>query len=242
MAVSSSTHPSPAPRGRAVALLAAIAVAAATAACSSTPAPGPARTPPATTSAPPPATGTTTSAPPPATTSAPPRAPASAPPPATAAGDGTSAGMASCTSGQLAFSVAGTNGAAGTIADAVRVTNTGPGSCWTYGYVGLTIIDRAGHRLPTTTVRGAGLATVPDGPRRVTLPRGAWAWFALVYHDSAPPSCTNPPAAGTHLAIIAPDTTQPRDLALDTVAACGRINVSPMLAASTWRPADWATP
>jgi len=157
-------------------------------------------------------------------------------------GTGVATGIAHCAATQLRFTALGTNGAAGTIADAVRVTNLGPAGCWTYGYVGLTIIDQAGHRLPTTTIRGALAAIVPNTPERVSLPKGAWAWFALAYHDSSPPSCTNPPAVGAQLAIIAPDTTQARDLTLRTDAACGQISVSPILSASSWQPADWATP
>jgi hypothetical protein len=157
-------------------------------------------------------------------------------------GIGAATGIEHCKADRLRFTVLGTNGAAGTIADAVQVTNMGRASCWTYGYVGLTIIDRSGHRLPTTTIRGTLTAIVPNTPERVTLPVGAWAWFALAYHDSAPASCANPPIAGAQLAIIAPDTTQAHDLTLRTDAACGQISVSPILPASTWQRADWARP
>lgn len=225
--------------GRAAVFSALVLAAALTGACSSGGSSG--STPATATTPTTQATVTTTVAPSSSATSTP-TGTATTPAPGTGTTGTGTAGTPHCSGTQLRFTALGSNGAAGTIADAVQVTNAGPAACWTYGYVGLTIIDGAGHRLPTTTVRGAPMATVPGTAERVTLPAGEWAWFALAYHDSAPPSCQNPPASGTRLAVIAPDTTQSQEVTLRTDAACGRIGVSPVLRASSWQPRNWGAP
>ena len=58
------------------------------------------------------------------------------------------AGPVHCPSAQLRFAAARSEGAAGTLYEAIRVTNIGPANCWTYGYVGLQILDASGHCPP----------------------------------------------------------------------------------------------
>jgi hypothetical protein len=181
---------------------------------------------------------TTRAAPPPATTSppataAPVTAPVTTTPTTTPAHSPTSApvrlaGPAHCTSAQLRFTAAGSEGAAGTLSEAIRVTNIGPASCWTYGYVRLQILDASGRRLPTTTRGGV----LNEEPRQVTLTKGSWGWFLIAYHHDPSQTCPSTPRAGTQLAIIAPDTTQTQIIALGTEAACGQLRISPILSAS----------
>ncbi len=153
-------------------------------------------------------------------------------------------GTRHCTAGQLGYLAIGSNGAAGTMVVAVRVTNTGPGACWTYGYPGLQIITAGGRPVPTTTLRGKeGMpAALAGAPRRITLAEGSWAWFAVAYHDTPAAPCTSEPVAGARLAVIAPDTTRPKSVELRTWAACGRLGVSAVLPSSSWRPNEWAEP
>lgn len=152
------------------------------------------------------------------------------------------AGPRHCTSAQLRYSVGGGQGAAGTINVGIRVTNIGPGTCWTYGYVGLQILDASGRPLPTTTLRGPAspfqgpLPTQQRNvPTRVTLTKGSWAWFDIAYTDvNQIPDCPDGPLVGATLAIIAPDTTQAQSIPLTTQACGGKLGLSPILPASTW--------
>ncbi len=159
----------------------------------------------------------------------------------TAAPAGTAAGPAHCTAAQLSFTAAGGQGAAGTINVGIRVTNTGSAACWTFGYVGLQLISASGVPLATTVLRGT--ASPFQGPlstdlrtvaHRVTLAPGAWGWFDLAYSDVTSDQCPAGPAPAAKIAIIAPDTTQPRTVALSSRACGGRLGVSPVLPASTW--------
>src|SRR5512140_2012731 len=66
--------------------------------------------------------------------------------PATTAGPGSAPGAAAgpragraCTAGQVSLTVIGTNGAAGTLVDAVRLTNRGTAACTVTGYVDLAV-------------------------------------------------------------------------------------------------------
>jgi hypothetical protein len=142
-------------------------------------------------------------------------------------------GPVHCSSAQLRFAAARSEGAAGTLFEAIRVTNIGPASCWTYGYVGLQILDTSGRRVPTTTLRdriGPRLE-----PRRVTLTKGRWGWFLIAYHQDTSETCTTAPRPGARLAIIAPDTTQAQVIRLRTNAACGQLGLSPIQPASLWK-------
>lgn len=151
-------------------------------------------------------------------------------------------GPAHCTARQLHYQIDGGQGAAGTINVGIRVTNAGPGTCWTYGYPGLQILDAAGHPLPTVVLRGtaAGLqvplpARLLDHPQRVTLHAGSWGWFDVAYNDVAQASvCPTGPTTGARLTITAPDTTTAKTITLTTAACGGRLGVSPILPASTW--------
>jgi hypothetical protein len=150
-------------------------------------------------------------------------------------------GTAHCGSRQLRYRIERSEGAAGTINTAIRVTNTGPGTCWTYGYPGLQILDAARRPLPTVVLRGAASPfqgplppQLHDVPHRVTLPAGGWGWFDLAYSDVDQAAvCPAGPPAGTWLAVIAPDTTTPTVISLSTHICGGRLGVSPILPTST---------
>jgi hypothetical protein len=165
----------------------------------------------------------------------------SAAPPSDTPGS-TAAGPARCTAGQLNFAEGGRQGAAGTVNVGIKVANTGPGTCWTYGYVGAQIRDAGGDDLPTTTLRGAQspyqgpLTSDQQGvPHRVTLAAGEWGWFNLAYSTvPADPACPDGPVDGASLAIIAPDTSSAKVIASSTAACGGSVGVSPILPASTW--------
>jgi hypothetical protein len=185
---------------------------------------------------------TTHAAPPPApATTSPPAAAAPVTPPVTTTPahsptppPADAAGPVHCTSAQLRFAAARSEGAAGTLYEAIRVTNIGPTSCWTYGYVGLQILDASGRKLPTTTLRGA-IGALGDEPRRVTLTTGSWGWFAIAYHHATSNLCATAPRTGAQLAITAPGTTQAQVITLGTDAACGQLGLSPIVPASLWK-------
>lgn len=222
-------HPATPPRSRrgiAAAIATTVITAAALSACgAATNAPSPSITP-----ARPPASSSGNASPSTATTGSGSRAPAATSP----------AGLTHCTAAQLRYRLDGGQGAAGTINVDVRVTNVSSGSCWTYGYPGLQILDPGGHQLPTVTLRGPTSpfqsplpARVFDQPQRVLLPSGGWGWFDLAYNDVPQVGvCPSGPARGAGLAIIAPDTTTAATISLNTMACGGRLGVSPILPAS----------
>jgi hypothetical protein len=139
------------------------------------------------------------------------------------------AGPAHCTSAQLRFTAAGSEAAAGTFYEAFRVTNVGPASCWTRGYVRLQMLDASGRKLPTTTRGGV----LNEEPRRVTLTKGRWGWFVIGSHRD-PSICATALPPATQLAIIAPDTSQAQIITWGL--SCDQLQLSPILPASKWQP------
>ncbi len=91
-------------------------------------------------------------------------------------------GASRCSTGQLALSYLGTQGATGHLEVTFALHNVSARTCALRGYPGGQMLDTGGRRLPTHVKRGHGF--FPDtllAPRRVTLAPGASAHFGLSF-------------------------------------------------------------
>jgi Domain of unknown function (DUF4232) len=153
-------------------------------------------------------------------------------PPSTAAATTTRPSSSPCPAADLAGSIAGSTGAAGTIEVTVELRNTAGGQCILGGYPGLQLLGPGGTALPTTVVRKGAYGFTAMPPADVPLSTGQSAEFNIGYSDvpvgteSSCPTSTalevTPPNASDHLTIAA------------SLAPCGRgtLVVSPVFAAS----------
>jgi len=114
------------------------------------------------------------------------------------------AGPDRCHTGGLQISFAGAQGAAGTIFDTFRVTNTTQSPCSLYGYVGMLMLDASGAPMPTRVVRNGGMLSTQAGPSRFLLQPGAAASFQAAWSDVPHGSETTCPQAA-RLEITPPD-------------------------------------
>lgn len=125
----------------------------------------------------------------------------------------TAAGLARCATANLAGSIAGSSGAAGTIETTVALRNATTVPCTLGGYPGLQLIGSGGTALPTTVVRRGSYSFTAMPPTTVTLGGGESAYFNIGYSDvpvggetSCPTSATlevTPPNAFDHLVVTA---------------------------------------
>ncbi|GAC1337094.1 MAG: DUF4232 domain-containing protein [Candidatus Dormibacteria bacterium] len=81
-------------------------------------------------------------------------------------------------------------GATGHSVRSVALRNAGGGTCTVYGYVGMQLLDGAGHFLPTVVQRGGGMLGTP-APAVVSLAPMAIAYFEVEYSSvqSGPSAC-----------------------------------------------------
>lgn len=183
----------------------------------------PTPTPKASTAATPAATFALT--PPPLPTLPPSRVPS-----ATAASSPAAGGPDRCHTSGLSVSVAGSEGAAGTIHDTLALKNISGAPCTLYGYVGELMLDAQGQPLPTTVVRGQGTASINDAPQHFTLQPGASATFVMEWSDVPHGNETSCPQS-TSIEVTPPDETAFLTLPLK-IAPCagGTIHISPVRA------------
>lgn len=138
------------------------------------------------------------------------------------------------TSGVL-ISFAGSQGAAGTIVDTFRVTNTGKTACTLYGFVGMLMLGSAGQPMPTRVVRNGGIFQTQAGPSQFLLQPATAASFQAAWSDvphvNDPASC----AQASQLEITPPDEFDHVILPVTgwSLAPCdaGEIDVTPIRAA-----------
>src|SRR5437879_1588395 len=93
------------------------------------------------------------------------------------------AGPGRCHTGGVQISVAGAQGAAGTIVDTFRVANTQTSACTLYGYVGMLMLDGSGGSMPTRVVRNGGIWSTEAGPSQFLLQPGTAASFRAAWSD-----------------------------------------------------------
>ena len=137
---------------------------------------------------------------------------------------------AHCQPADLAGSILGRQGAAGTIEITIALRNATAAPCALEGYPGMALVDAAGGQLPSQVVPGGSLSfdDFPKAP--VTIGPGQSAYFNVGYSDvpaggetACPTSASlwvTPPDDVTHLVL-------PAQL---TVCDGGKLTTSPLFA------------
>ena len=131
----------------------------------------------------------------------------------TSAPSTTSMGPKRCATADLAGSIVGSSGAAGTIETTVGLRSTAATPCILGGYPGLQMLGPGGAALPTNVVRKGNYSFTSMAPTTVTLAGGQSAYFNIGYSDvpvgnetSCPTSASlevTPPNATDHLVVTA---------------------------------------
>ena len=143
-------------------------------------------------------------------------------------------GTVACATDQLVPTVAGGDGAAGTIESTVALRNTSTHSCVLAGYPSLQMVDASGADLTTTTVAGGRYPMTSQPQTMVTVAPGASASFNIVFSDVPSGNETTLPDVGGSLKITTPATFDPWTVhASLTPCDAGTLVVSPFLAGAT---------
>jgi len=110
-----------------------------------------------------------------------------------------------CQPSQLQIVQSGYGGAAGTIELTFSLTNRSTTPCRLHGYPGALLLDASMHPVPTTAIRGGGLAFENIAETQVSLPPGHLGYFNLGYSDvvTGTTSCSQ----GSILEITPPNDT-----------------------------------
>lgn len=144
----------------------------------------------------------------------------------------TAAGLAHCQPAGLAATVAGTQGAAGTIEVTLALRDVGPASCALEGYPGLQLLDSAGNQLPTSVIRGGSYQFTNFAASPVVLAAGQSAYVNLGYSDvaSGPGDCSN----ASSMWVTPPDDVSHLTMSvMADVCGGGKITVSPVFSSSS---------
>lgn len=142
-------------------------------------------------------------------------------------------GPTRCPTADLAGSVAGSSGAAGTIQMTIALRSTAPSPCTLFGYPGLQLLAGDGSALPTNVVRKGGYPFTAMAPTTVTLAPGQTADFNLGYSDVPVGGETSCPTA-TSMEVTPPNATD-HLVVPASLAPCGggTVVVSPVFAQGT---------
>ena len=139
-----------------------------------------------------------------------------------------------CHTSTLSVGFTGSEGAAGTIVDTFRMTNSGRSACTLFGFVGLLMLDGGGRALPTRVVRNGGILATQAGPSRFLLQPGASATFQAAWSD-VPRGSEGPCPQAASLIVTPPDEYDHEVIPVRGwgLAPCagGEIDVSPLRAA-----------
>ena len=146
----------------------------------------------------------------------------------------TTAGTTTCSVSQLKVTTGPSNGAAGTIYNAMILTNTSATTCTLQGYPGMQLLNAQGQKLPTNVVRG-GLSfqdpAANQSPSLVTLASQQAAQYDWSYSDVPVGNQQTCPMASSVL------VTPPNDFTSATISlqvpSCGSgtLHVSPVFPA-----------
>ena len=136
--------------------------------------------------------------------------------------------LAPCSGSHLTGRVAGSSGAAGTIALSIRLRNVSNQSCTMRGYPRLRIVNGT-SRLPTRVTHG-GLSILNRPVQTVRLDPGEVASILITYED-VPVGSETTCASGTAL-LVRPPASASVVRVKATTTACGRGHLwtSPILA------------
>jgi len=138
-----------------------------------------------------------------------------------------------CSAPDLAVSVSGTQGAAGTIEVTFALRNAGASACSLSGFPGVVLVAGSGANLPTTVVRAGSYSFTDFAPASVTLAPGAAGYVNLAYSDVVTGTETVCPAS-THVLFMAPGAGGADAVSVQMVACDGgTVTVSPVLGAGS---------
>ncbi|MHB8681105.1 MAG: DUF4232 domain-containing protein [Acidimicrobiales bacterium] len=142
----------------------------------------------------------------------------------------TGAGTTHCLAADLAVSVAGSEGAAGTNEITFALRNSSSSTCAMEGFPGAQLYDASGAALPTTVVRGGSYNFTNFAPANVVLAPGAIADFNMGYSDVPTGNSGQCPTAAS-LWITPPDDVD-HAVVTEQIQACsgGKLSVSPVFA------------
>jgi Protein of unknown function (DUF4232) len=144
----------------------------------------------------------------------------------------TAAGPATCPTTALVATVAGSEGAAGTIETTIALRSTSTTNCLLSGYPGLQLVSATGTNLPTVVTRMGTYSFTAMAPTTVTLAPGQTAYFNIGYSDVPVGTETSCPTSGSLI------VTPPNDfdhLSVNAMLApCGggSMTVSPVFSAT----------
>jgi Protein of unknown function (DUF4232) len=144
----------------------------------------------------------------------------------------TAAGTTQCTT-NLAASIYGSSGAAGTIETTVALKNTSASNCTLGGYPGLGMTGSNGASLTTTVVRKGSYNFTAMAPTTVIISSGQSVYFNMGYSDVPTGSATSCPAAAN--LVITPPNAYTSVTIPAQLAPCGNgtIVVSPVFTAAS---------
>ena len=145
----------------------------------------------------------------------------------------TAAGTTLCSTTNLAASIYGSSGAAGTIETTVALKNTSASNCTLSGYPGLGMTGSNGASLTTTVVRKGNYSFTAMAPTAVIISSGQSVYFNMGYSDVPTGSATSCPASA-NLVITPPNAYTSMTIPAQ-LAPCdnGTIVVSPVFTAAS---------
>ena len=145
----------------------------------------------------------------------------------------TAPGTTQCTTTNLAASIYGSSGAAGTIETTVALKNTSASNCTLAGYPGLGMTGSNGASLTTTVVRKGSYNFTAMAPTTVIISSGQSVYFNMGYSDVPTGSATSCPAAAN--LVITPPNAYTSVTIPAQLAPCGNgtIVVSPVFTAAS---------
>jgi hypothetical protein len=150
------------------------------------------------------------------TPSGPPSTPPESPPPTP---------VLRCTVGRLQVTVAGSNGAAGSIQVEISMRNIAATTCTLQGYPGMALLA-GGTVIHTDVVRGSSVVVPPIHVRLVTLAPGAVASYVFGYSDVPTNGQRCPSSDG--LEVTPPNAFSHAVVSLRATACGGVLTTSPV--------------
>ena len=131
-------------------------------------------------------------------------------------------------SSDLAITLAGTQGAAGTLELTLALRNSSTVTCTMNGYPALSLYDKNGPALPSTEVQGGSYNFTDFAPSTVTLAAGAIAYANVGYSDV--PTGNTPCSAAAAMWVSPPGGDVNHQVISQAFEVCngGKLTASPV--------------
>lgn len=148
------------------------------------------------------------------------------------AGPGASAAGTTCSAAQLAGSVEGEQGGAGTLEVTIALRNTGGTTCTMRGYPGLQLLAASGSPQATSVQPGGPLSFEAVAPATVSLAAGQSASFNVGFTDVPAGGQSSCPTAAA-AEVTPPGATDHLRVPLQVQACGGSLHVSAVFGAGS---------